>query len=123
MPGERSVCEIVVAAYHSMMATGERCARDALHARALPSPEALANGPKGRALGAGLQRSTGCATPSTIFWFAAAPPLRQQLRTISNAASHRRTAPVRCECQMRNECRQAGLAERINRIVGLQAPA
>lgn len=28
--------------------------------------------PKGAGLGAGLQRSTGCATPSTIFWFAAA---------------------------------------------------
>ena len=80
-------------------------------------------GAKGAGLGAGLQRSTGCATPSTIFWFLRRTTLRQQLRTISNAASHRRTAPVRCECQMRNECRQAGLAERINRIVGLQAPA
>jgi hypothetical protein len=50
-------------------------------------------------------------------------PLRQKLRTISNAASHRRMAPVRSECHMRNECRHAGLAERINRIVGLQAPA
>ena len=122
MLGERSVCEIVVAAYHSMMATGEGCARDARRAKALPSPEALMTGAKGAGLGAGLQRSTGCATPSTIFWFAAAHDAAAKLRTISNA-SHRRTARVRSECHMRNECRQAGLAERINRIVGLQAPA
>lgn len=122
MLGERSVCEIVVAAYHSMMATGERCARDALRAKALPSPEALTTGAKLAGLGAGLQRSTGCATPSTIFGCCRRTTLRQKLRTISNA-SHRRTAPVRSECHMRNECRQAGLAERINRIVGLQAPA